>query len=73
MKDVRTTVQVALFYETGVTSDERGDLWRWRNYRSSYGTGLRMVFASGLVLRGDLANGRDGFNVSFFVGYPWEI
>ena len=73
MKDVRTTVQVALFYETGAASDVQGDLSRWRNYRSSYGTGLRMVFASGLVLRADFANGRDGFNTAIFIGYPWEL
>lgn len=73
MKDVRTTVQVALFYEAGATSDVRGDLSRWRYYRSSYGTGLRMVFASGLVLRADVANGRDGVNTAIFIGYPWEI
>lgn len=73
MKDVRTTLQVALFYEAGVASDVPSDLSRWRYYRSSYGTGLRMVFASGLVLRADFANGREGFNTAIFIGYPWEL
>ena len=72
MRDVRTTFQVAFFYETGVTSDSRGELTRG-NMRSSYGTGVRMVFASGLVLRGDVATGSEGFNTAIFIGYPWEI
>lgn len=72
MKDVRTTFQVAFFYETGVTSDSRGELTRG-NMRDSYGTGVRMVFASGLVLRADVATGREGFNTAIFIGYPWEI
>ena len=72
MKDVRTTFQVAFFYETGVTSDSRGELVR-SNMRDSYGTGVRMVFASGLVLRADFANGKEGFNTAIFIGYPWEL
>jgi hypothetical protein len=72
MKDVRTTFQVAFFYEAGVTSDSRGELTRG-NMRDSYGTGVRMVFASGLVLRADFANGREGFNTAIFIGYPWEL
>jgi len=72
MKDVRTTFQVAFFYETGVTSDSRGELTRG-NMRDSYGTGVRMVFASGLVLRADFANGKEGFNTAVFIGYPWEL
>src|SRR5574341_115039 len=41
MKDVRTAVQVSLFYEAGSTADARsdvGDIWR-----DSYGLGLRVV------------------------------
>jgi len=72
MRDVRTTFQVAFFYETGVTSDSRGELTRG-NMRDSYGTGVRMVFASGLVLRADVATGREGLNTAIFIGYPWEI
>lgn len=73
MRDIRTGLQVALFYETGATSDSRSDLRRGGNYRESYGTGLRLVFASGLVLRADVAHGDDGFNFAAFVGYPWEL
>ena len=41
--------------------------------RDSYGTGLRIVTASGVVLRGDVAHGKEGFNVAIFIGYPWEL
>jgi outer membrane protein assembly factor BamA len=71
MKDVRTAVQVAAFYETGSTADLRsevGDIWR-----NSYGLGLRIVTASGIVFRGDAAFGKEGFEPEIFIGYPWEI
>lgn len=71
MKDVRTSWQVALFYEAGSTADTRselGDLWR-----STTGIGLRMVTASGVVFRADVAAGREGVLPSIFIGYPWEL
>jgi outer membrane protein assembly factor BamA len=71
MKDVRTAVQVAVFYETGSTADVRselGDIWR-----DSYGLGLRVVTASGIVFRGDMAFGKEGFEPEIFIGYPWEL
>jgi hypothetical protein len=34
---------------------------------------LRIVTASGLVFRGDVAYGREGFNLAVFIGYPWEL
>ncbi len=71
MKDVRTAVQVSLFYETGSTADVRsevGDIMR-----DSYGTGFRVVTASGVVFRADLAFGKEGFEPEIFIGYPWEI
>jgi hypothetical protein len=73
MKDVRTAVQVAFFYETGVTSDSRGDLYDRGDFRNAYGTGLRIVTASGVVFRGDVAYGREGLNLAVFIGYPWEL
>ena len=73
MKDVRTSIQLALFYEAGVTSDTRGDLTHWNNMRDSYGLGLRVVTASGVVFRGDVAYGREGLNTAIFIGYPWEF
>jgi outer membrane protein assembly factor BamA len=71
MKDIRTAVQVSLFYEAGSTADIRsevGDIWR-----DSYGLGLRVVTASGVVFRADMAFGREGFEPEIFIGYPWEI
>jgi hypothetical protein len=73
MKGVRTSIQVAFFYETGVTSDTRGDLYERGSMRDSYGAGLRIVTASGLVFRGDVAHGKEGINTAIFIGYPWEL
>ncbi|MDH5736631.1 MAG: hypothetical protein OEY87_10960, partial [Gammaproteobacteria bacterium] len=71
MKDVRTAMQVAFFLEFGSTADTRshvGDTWR-----ESYGVGLRMVTASGVVFRADFAYGHEGFEPQIFIGYPWEL
>jgi hypothetical protein len=71
MKDIRTSWQVALFYEAGSTADSRsdvGDIWR-----SSYGMGLRVITASGVVFRADIAAGREGVEPNIFIGYPWEL
>ncbi len=71
MKDVRTSWQIAAFYDIGSTADIRsevGDTWR-----SSYGAGLRVVTASGVVFRADLAAGREGLEPNIFIGYPWEF
>lgn len=73
MKDVRTVVQLAFFYETGVTSDRREDLWQRANMRDAYGVGFRIVTASGVVFRGDVGYGREGVGLAVFIGYPWEI
>ena len=32
-----------------------------------------MVTASGIVFRGDVADGYDGIATAIFIGYPWEI
>jgi len=69
MKDVRTAFQIALFYEIGTVADQRSELWNIT--RSSYGVGFRMVTASGLVYRIDLASGNEGFQTSIFFQYPW--
>jgi len=73
MKDVRTSIQLAFFYETGVTSDNRDDLHKRASMRDSYGVGLRVVTASGVVFRGDIANGKEGANTAIWIGYPWEL
>jgi outer membrane protein assembly factor BamA len=71
IKDVRTAIQLSFFYELGAVADKSSDLGSVT--RSSYGTGLRIVTASGMVFRGDAAFGREGFQPNVFIGYPWEI
>lgn len=71
MKDIRTAVQVAFFYEVGTVADDAGSLWSL--YRQSYGAGARVITASGLVYRLDLAAGDEGFQPSVFFQYPWEL
>jgi outer membrane translocation and assembly module TamA len=71
MKDVRTSWQIAVFYEVGTVGESRSDLGDY--WRSSGGIGLRMVTASGVVFRADLAAGREGLSPNIFIGYPWEL
>jgi len=71
MRDIRTSVQAALFYEVGSTADLRDDLGKI--WRESYGIGLRVVTASGIVFRGDIGFGREGVSPAIFIGYPWEL
>lgn len=71
MKDIRTSVQIAFFYEAGSVADTYGGVWSI--VRQSYGTGLRMVTASGLVYRLDVATGDEGVQPSVFFQYPWEL
>lgn len=71
MKDIRTSVQLAAFYEIGSTADRRDDVGK--TWRKSYGIGFRMITASGVVFRGDIADGHDGISTAIFIGYPWEL
>jgi len=73
MKGVRTSIQLAFFYETGVTSDNKSDLSKGSQFRSSYGAGFRIVTGQGVVFRADLAYGQEGINSAIFIGYPWEL
>lgn len=68
-KDVRTGLQVAFFGEAGSVSERASDLWQKTRY--SYGTGLRLVAASGSVYRADIANGSEGSELTVFFMYPW--
>ena len=68
-KDVRTGLQVAFFGEVGSVSEKSGDLWKQN--RSSYGVGLRLVAASGAVYRADYANGVEGSELTMMFAYPW--
>jgi len=69
-KDVRTSLQVAVFYELGSVADNRDELGDL--YRPAYGIGFRMVTASSLVIRADVASGREGIETTILFGYPWE-
>lgn len=71
MKDIRTAFQLAVFYEIGSTADLLQDVGK--TWRESYGAGIRMVTASGVVFRAEIANGHDGIAPTVFIGYPWEI
>jgi Omp85 superfamily domain len=71
MKDVRTSLQLAAFYEMGSTADLSEDVGKV--WRKSYGVGVRMITASGVVFRADVADGFDGVATAIFIGYPWEI
>lgn len=71
MKDIRTAIQLAFFYEIGSVAETRGALWDIA--RQSYGAGARVVTASGLVYRLDIATGDEGFQPSVFFQYPWEL
>jgi len=73
MKGVRTSIQLAFFYETGATSDNKSDLSKGSQFRSSYGAGFRIVTGQGVVFRADLAYGQEGINSAIFIGYPWEL
>jgi len=58
MKDLRTGIQLALFYETGTVADQRDDLWR--SSRFSTGLGARPGAGSGFICRFDAAYGDEG-------------
>ena len=71
IKDIRTSVQIAPFYEIGTVTEHADDAWSI--VRSSYGVGIRVLTASGLIYRLDLATGDEGFQPSLFFQYPWEL
>lgn len=70
-KDVRTSIQLAAFYERGAITDNKDELWR--TMRDSYGIGARLVTKSGLIFRADIATGEEGEEISIIIGYPWEV
>ena len=70
MKDIRTSLQLAFFYETGSVADIQSELGNIM--KSSYGLGFRMVTASGITFRADVATGNEGTETTIIIGYPWE-
>lgn len=69
-KDIRTSIQMAFFYEAATVADHKGDLYD--KFRTDGGIGIRMITEGGFILRGDVAYGREGPGVSIIIGYPWE-
>ncbi len=70
VKDIRTGVQAAFFYEIGSVAESAGQVWQ--ETRTSLGAGLRVVNASGLIYRLDVATGSEGEAVTLIINYPWE-
>ena len=68
-KDVRTGIQIALFYEQGTVSETAGALGQ--TWRSDSGVGFRVVTASGAVFRADYAVGQEGSQTVIIVNYPF--
>jgi outer membrane protein assembly factor BamA len=69
-KDIRTSIQLAVFAEVGTVAETRDNLWK--ETRSSVGIGGRLVTASGSVYRADWATGDEGSEISLFFFYPWK-
>lgn len=71
MSDIRTNIQLSTFYEIGTAADRQEDLWK--ETRSSYGVGIRIVAGSGIVYRVDVAQGDEGTEFTAIINYPWGI
>ena len=69
MRDIRTGIQLAFFYEQGTVAEEAEDLGD--EWRASYGPGARLITASGAVYRVDWANGDEGAELTMMIEYPW--
>lgn len=69
-KDIRTAIQLAFYVESGTVADHTADLGD--TWRTDVGAGIRFVTASGMIIRGDLAAGQEGKEISIIIGYPWE-
>ena len=69
IKDFRTGIQIAFFYETGTVAESRDLLWE--QSKDSQGVGARLVTSSGFIYRFDVATGSEGEEVTLFIDYPW--
>ena len=69
IRDVRTGIQLAFFYEEGSVANTTDQLWDEK--RTSQGAGVRLITSSGFVYRFDIATGQEGREVILFVDYPW--
>ncbi len=69
-KGIRTGIQLAAFWERGMVADQSSQLFK--NGRESYGVGARVVL-SGVIIRFDFAQGREGFQSQLWITYPWSM
>jgi len=69
-KGIRTGIQLAAFWERGMVADQYSQLFK--NGRESYGIGARLVL-SGVIIRFDLARGREGSQSQLWITYPWSM
>jgi len=69
-KGVKTGLQIAFFAEQGSVAERSGELFD--TLKSSYGVGFRLLL-TGLVIRGEYANGSDGDEFTLFFDYPWKL
>lgn len=70
-KGIRTGVQLAFFSEWGTVADDVGEIFN--SYKRSYGAGLRLIVASGFIVRLDVARGDEGIQPTLFFNYPWFV
>ena len=70
IKDVRTSIQFAMFHEQGSVAETKEALSL--AHKTSTGVGFRLVTGSGLVWRMDVAHGEDGNATQVIVNYPWS-
>lgn len=73
LRGIRTGVQFAFFYEYGIVADSTRILTEINSYKKSYGGGLRLLLASGFVIRCDVAKGSEGFQPILIFQYPWNV
>lgn len=69
LKDTRTGIQIAFFYEAGTVADLDENLFK--SVKSSYGVGLRILAGSGYAYRLDLPTGEEGISPNMVFTYPW--
>jgi hypothetical protein len=70
-KGIRTGVQLAFFGEWATVNDFESKLSE--QYKRSVGVGLRLLVASGFIVRLDVANGEEGTQPTLFFNYPWFV
>lgn len=66
-KGVYEGIQLAFFHEMGQVSPVN-DSSLYRNFKTSSGLGVRLLFSS-VVLRADYATGKEGSELTVFIGY----